>query len=180
MRRNLRVGMAAGAVAVTAAACGGAPAGAAGNSGSDAVSTSGPHKVTITSPAPSANVSAPLTVKFSTSVPIGPVSSGKDHVHVFVDGKTNEYTVVTSSPYVLKNIPNGKHTIDVTLQHADHSPDGASAQVSVNVTSGGSTVPPPANHGLGGSGGSGGSGEYGGSGGSGGYGGSGGSGGYGY
>ena len=45
---------------------------------------------------------------------------------------------VTSSPFQIKDLPAGRHTIGVTLQHADHSSAGASAKVEVNVTNGGS------------------------------------------
>ncbi|WP_433465166.1 hypothetical protein [Spirillospora sp. CA-128828] len=132
------------AAALGLSACGGS---------SEAASGGGGPALKIESPAEDANVQAPVTLKFSSSVAIGPEDSGKDHVHVIIDGKTNEYTVVTSSPYQIKNLPAGKHTIGVTLQHADHSSAGASAKVDVNVTSGGSTG--------GSGGGSGGGGNYG-------------------
>ncbi|GAA4497108.1 hypothetical protein GCM10023191_040090 [Actinoallomurus oryzae] len=98
----------------------------------------GKPTLSIQAPSDGANVELPITLKFTTSEDIGPTDSGKDHVHVFVDGKTNEYTVVTSTTYQIKSLPMGRHIIGVTLQHADHSPAGASAQVSVNVTGGSS------------------------------------------
>ena len=99
----------------------------------------GSGAVTITAPKDGADVTAPVTVTFTTKTSIGPTDSGKDHVHVFLDGKKDEYTVVTSSPYTIKNIPAGKHVINVTEQHADHSPAGPSTQITVNVTGGGSS-----------------------------------------
>jgi hypothetical protein len=133
----------AAAAALGLSACGGSSEAASGGGG-------GPT-LKIESPADGTSVQAPVTLKFSSSEAIGPEDSGKDHVHVVIDGKTNEYTVVTSSPYQIKNLPAGKHTIGVTLQHADHSSAGASAKVDVNVTSGSG----------GGSGGPGGGGGYG-------------------
>jgi hypothetical protein len=114
--------------------------------------------LTITAPSDGADVQLPVTLKFTTSKEIGPEESGKDHVHVVIDGKTNDYTVVTSTTYQIKSLPMGRHVIGVTLQHADHSPAGANAQVTVNVTGGGSSG---GNDGGSGTGGSGGSGGYG-------------------
>ncbi|MET9020022.1 hypothetical protein ABZV93_08590 [Actinopolymorpha sp. NPDC004070] len=93
-------------------------------------------KIRILSPAEGASVKVPFTLKFDPGVPIGPTDSGKDHVHIFVDGKTNEYTVVTKTSYQIKNLPTGKHTVGITLQHADHSPVGPKARIMVTVTNG--------------------------------------------
>lgn len=116
-------------VALGLSACGTGSGAASGGGGAP--------KVTIQSPAEGASVGSPVTLKFSTSVPIGPVDSGKDHVHVVIDGKSDEYTVVTSTVYQIRNLAPGRHLIGVTLQHADHSPAGAGSQVHVDVTSGG-------------------------------------------
>jgi hypothetical protein len=113
-----------------AAACG---ANASGNTAG-----SGEPKVTITSPHDGATVTVPFTLEFTTSVPIGPTDSGQDHVHVFADGQTNNYEVVTAPRATINDLSPGEHTIGVTLQHADHSPAGAQAQVKVTVTGGGS------------------------------------------
>jgi hypothetical protein len=127
---NIKAMMAGLAVAALGlSACGGGAEAAGGGGG-------GPT-LTIEAPAQGADVQSPVTLKFSSSEDIGPEESGKDHVHVVIDGKTNEYTVVTSSPYQIKDLPPGRHTIGVTLQHADHSSAGASAKVDVNVTGGG-------------------------------------------
>jgi hypothetical protein len=116
-------------------ACSGA--GASGNGGSGSDDGGGGPTLTITSPADGANVPAPVTLKFTSSQDIGPTDSGKDHVHVVIDGKTNDYTVVTATTYQIPNLAPGRHAIGVTLQHADHSSAGASAQVNVNVTGSG-------------------------------------------
>jgi hypothetical protein len=142
-----------------AAACGTA----SGSSGSSGTSGgSGKPTLTITSPASSASVKSPFTLKFSSSEPIGPTSSGKDHVHLFLDGSTSSYQVITSSPTKVK-LPAGKHTIMLTLQHADHSPVGPQAKVSVTVTGGSGSSSTGTGSGGTGSGGngSGGSGGYG-------------------
>lgn len=103
----------------------------------------GSPTVTITAPSDGSDVGSSFSLEFTTSEQIGPTSSGKDHVHVFTDGHTNDYTVVTASPFKITGLPAGKHTVGVTLQHADHSPAGASAQVTVNVTGGGGGAPSP-------------------------------------
>jgi len=95
--------------------------------------------VTITSPQNDATVGNAVPVKFKTSVPIGALDTGEDHVHVVVDGNTNNFVVVTAHQTMVKNLKPGKHTIGVTLQHADHSPAGAQDQVTVNVRPMGNT-----------------------------------------
>jgi hypothetical protein len=97
----------------------------------------GGAQLTITSPRDGASVTNPVTLTFTSSEEIGPEDSGKHHVHVSIDGKTNDYTVVTSTSHRLENLPPGRHQLGVTLQHADHSDAGASAKVTVNVTGGG-------------------------------------------
>ena len=117
--------------------------GAGGGAGAAASpSGGGKPKLTILTPKDGATVTAPVKLTYNTNVPIGPTDSGKDHVHVFLDGKTQDYTVVPMTTYMVKNLPSGKHTIGVTLQHADHSPAGASAQVTVTVKGGGASSSP--------------------------------------
>lgn len=137
MRKRVSLFGAVAAVMLFAAACGsgsGDSAGASGGSGGG----SGNDGVSIMSPKDGASVTEPFMLKFNAPN-IGPTTSGKDHVHVFVDGKENDYTVVTKSPFMIKGVPNGEHTINITRQHADHSPTGAKDEIKVNITSGGST-----------------------------------------
>jgi hypothetical protein len=128
-------------LAAALAGCGGSSNASSGGKGSSGQGSSGQQSgagVTITEPKNGATVTLPFTVKYTTSQQLGPTDSGKDHVHVFLDGKSNEYTVVTTNSYQIKNATPGKHVVDVTLQHADHSPVGPKAQVTVNVTGSGS------------------------------------------
>ena len=78
----------------------------------------------------------PLKVEVDTSVEIGPEESGKDHWHLFVDGEELEYSVETSNEAMLDDLLPGEHTINATLQHADHSPAGASDEIALTVTGG--------------------------------------------
>jgi hypothetical protein len=119
------------AAALALAACDSAGANSAG----------GPPKLTITSPSDGATVRLPIDLSFQSSVQLGPTDSGMDHVHVFTDGHTDDYTVVPTTSFQVKSLSPGRHTIGVTLQHADHSPAGASAQVTVNVVAGSGPAP---------------------------------------
>jgi hypothetical protein len=135
------------------AACGmggGGGTGAAASPSGGGSGGGGKAALTIRTPKDGASVTAPVRLSFTTSVALGPPSSGKDHVHVFIDGKTQDYTVVPKTTYTVRNIPTGRHTIGVTLQHADHSPAGPSAQVTVNVTGGGGASSAPSSPGGGG------------------------------
>jgi hypothetical protein len=121
--------------AMLAAACGSGATGTAGDGGAP--------KLTITSPANDATVQMPFTLTYESSVQLGPPESGRDHVHVFADGKTDQYTVVPTTSFQIKDLTPGRHTIGVTLQHADHSPAGASAEITVTVASGGAPTTGP-------------------------------------
>ncbi|MGP3918396.1 hypothetical protein [Nonomuraea sp. 10N515B] len=114
----------------------------AGCSTAGATGADGSPTVTITGPANNADVAGTFSLEFTTSVEIGPPESGKHHVHVFTDGHTDDYTVVTASPFQIAGLPPGEHTVGVTLQNADHSPAGASAELTVNVTGGGQAPSP--------------------------------------
>lgn len=120
------------------AACG---SGGDGGTAAAASPSGAKPRLSILAPTDGATVSAPVKLQISTNVPIGPPDSGKDHVHVFLDGRTQSYTVVPSTTYTIKNLPSGKHTISVTLQHADHSPAGADTQVTVTVKGGATSRP---------------------------------------
>jgi hypothetical protein len=104
--------------------------GAAGSSGSEAL--------TITSPEDGAEVTSPFTLEFDAG-DIGPEETGKDHVHIFVDGEESDYTVVTENTFEIEGLSAGEHTINVTKQHADHSPTGDEAEITVDVTEGDSS-----------------------------------------
>ena len=144
MRSHRTFVFAAGAAALLAlAACGtstpSASSGSAGSGGSSASSGSsagsnGPT-LSIVSPATGASVTAPFMLKVSSDETIGPTSTGDDHLHVFIDGSSS-YKVMTSDQMKLTGLSKGQHTILVTLQHADHSPVGPKATVTVDVTKG--------------------------------------------
>ena len=101
--------------------------------------------LTITSPTDGAKVGSSVNVTWDTNVELGEPDTGLDHVHVFVDGNSNDYTVVGGNEFTVKDLPAGEHTIDVTLQHADHSSAGADDEVDVMVggSGKGSTSPSP-------------------------------------
>jgi hypothetical protein len=113
---------------VLLAACGSA---SGSDSGSDPT-------LTITSPSDGAAVGSTFEVKWNTNVELGEPDTGRDHVHVFVDGQANDYTVVGGHEFTIKGLSPGEHTVDVTLQHADHSPVGPEDEVHVDVAAGGS------------------------------------------
>ena len=144
MRRRYTVPSIMGTAFLAAAAlagCGGSSDASSDDQGSGGQAGGGQQggaPLTITEPKNGASVTVPFTIKYTTSEDLGPTDSGKDHVHVFLDGKKNDYTVVPTNSFEIKNAPAGQHEVDVTLQHADHSPVGPTAKIMVNVTNGGS------------------------------------------
>jgi len=130
--RTLALGTTGTAMLVLLAACG---SGAAGSNG-------GSPELTITSPADGAKVAGTFEVSWDSNVKLGEPDTGRDHVHVFVDGHSNDYTVVGGSTFTIKGLSPGQHTVDVTLQHADHSSAGAQDEVQVSVGAGGAPSSP--------------------------------------
>ena len=90
----------------------------------------------ITSPSNAAKVKVPFTVTVSSSEPLGPTNSGKDHWHLYFDGKETQYKVITSTSTRVTSLSPGKHKIEASLQHADHSPVGPDDEISVTVVNG--------------------------------------------
>jgi hypothetical protein len=117
---------------LSAAACGSETT----SPGSGNSAGTGSPKLSITAPANGATVTSPFTLTFQTSEQLGKPDTGLDHVHVFADDKSDQYTVVPGTSFEMKNLSPGPHKINVTLQHADHSPDGASAEINVMVAGG--------------------------------------------
>jgi hypothetical protein len=109
-------------------------------------------QVTITSPSDGADVAGTFELTWDTDVELGEPDTGRDHVHVFVDGQVNDYTVVGGNEFMIEGLSPGKHTVNVSLQHADHSSAGAEDEVDVTVgtdagptdtPSSGDSTPPP-------------------------------------
>ena len=138
-RYKVPVMMGSAALALALAGCGGSSDAASEGEGQGAGGgqQGGGSALTISEPKNGADVQVPFTIKFQTSEELGPEDSGKNHVHVSLDGKSSEYEVVTANQYQIANLSPGKHTIDVALQRADHSPVGPKTQITVNVTGGG-------------------------------------------
>jgi len=143
LHRTFIVTTGAAAALLAAAACGSStPAASSGSSGTSGTSGSsgsgsnaggGTPALTITSPATGASVTAPFMLRVSSQDALGAPSTGDDHLHVFLDGSSS-YKVMTSDQMRITGLSPGKHTILVTLQHADHSPVGPRARVSVTVS----------------------------------------------
>jgi hypothetical protein len=102
--------------------------------GASGTEDGGSPAVTITSPTDGTTVGSDVQVTWKTNVELGPPESGRDHVHVFVDGHSNDYTVVGGHSFMVTGLSPGPHSIDVTLQHADHSSAGGDDEVDVTVS----------------------------------------------
>jgi hypothetical protein len=134
-----RRALAGGAVAVLTA---GLLAGCGDQSSAGSSSGSDSPSVSITSPSDGDTVGSDFMVKWDSNVSLGDPDTGKHHIHIFVDGATSDYTVVGGDSFQVTGLSPGEHTVDVTLQHADHSSAGADDQVDVTVSgSGGSNSP---------------------------------------
>jgi hypothetical protein len=91
----------------------------------------------ITSPKDGATVDVPFPVDLSSSVELGPTSSGKHHVHVYFDSDSQNYLVVEGTSVEITDLAAGKHVIHASLRNADHSAAGVETEVTVTVATGG-------------------------------------------
>ncbi|MDP9226160.1 MAG: Ig-like domain-containing protein [Actinomycetota bacterium] len=157
MATQRRLFLAVAAVALAGVACGSNGYGSSGGSGGGG----GGPTLSITSPANGAKVSEPFMVQVTSSEKLGPTSTGDDHVHLYFDGNQSNYDVCTSTSCPVTSLSPGKHVIQASLRHADHSDAGPKQSITVYVSSGSGST--------GGGGGGGGGGGYGGGGGGGGY-----------
>ena len=103
----------------------------------------------IASPSNGAKVKVPFTVTVSSSEPLGPTNSGKDHWHLYFDGKETQYEVITSTSTRVTSLSPGKHKIEASLQHADHSPVGPEDEIRVTVVKGTDSTVNHSNNGKG-------------------------------
>jgi hypothetical protein len=128
--------MVAVAIAVVGVACGsnGYGGGNGGSGGSD-VAAAG-SSFSVTAPSDGAKVKEPFTVKVSSSEKLGPTSSGNDHVHLYYDGSQSNYDVCTSDSCQVSGLSPGKHVIEASLRHADHSDAGPKDSITVYVGGG--------------------------------------------
>jgi hypothetical protein len=117
------------------AACGNQSSSGSTSSGSDSPTLS------ITSPKAGDTVGSSFTVKWDSNQSLGEPDTGKDHVHIFVDGNSSDYTVVGGDSFQVTGLSPGQHTVDITLQNADHSSAGAEDQVDVTVSGSGTSSP---------------------------------------
>jgi hypothetical protein len=129
MAQHMRVFLIAATVALAGVACGSDN----GGSGSGTAAGGG-ASISITAPSNGAKVSEPFTVQVTSSENLGPTSSGDDHYHLYFDGKQTNYAVCTSSACQVTGLSPGKHMIQASLRHADHSDAGPKDSISVVVS----------------------------------------------
>ena len=130
--------MVAVAIALVAVACGSNSKSEGGNGGGGGVNAAaGGSGFSISAPADGTKVKQPFTVEISSSEELGPTSSGSDHVHLYYDGSESDYDVCSSTSCQVKGLSPGKHTIEASLRHADHSDAGPKDSITVVVGGGG-------------------------------------------
>ena len=122
------------AITLMGVACG--SNGDGGNAGDDGAGGNG-AQLSVTAPADGADVSQPFTVEVTSSAKIGPTSSGNDHVHLYFDGSQENYDVCTSTSCQVTGLSPGKHVIEASLRHADHSDAGPKDSITVKVAGSG-------------------------------------------
>ncbi|QDP96966.1 hypothetical protein FOE78_14490 [Microlunatus elymi] len=144
-KKNLIMGSAAAGALLMLAGCGmgggyGSSTTNSGSNNSNSGSNQGGATISITAPKNNASVTEPFKLTVKSSEALGPTTSGKDHFHLTFDGNAQDYTVETQPTVMISKLAPGKHTIKVTLQHADHSPVGPQAQITVTVTKAGAVT----------------------------------------
>ncbi|HEY7400981.1 MAG TPA: hypothetical protein VH989_08800 [Actinomycetota bacterium] len=103
--------------------------------GSSASAGGGGASLTIAEPMDGATVPSTFTVRVDSSVPLGPPSTGDDHVHLCFDGAScdTEYKLVYGNTFQVSGLTPGQHTIQASLRNADHSAAGPTDSITVTV-----------------------------------------------
>jgi hypothetical protein len=107
--------------------------------GGSGASADGPQTVAITSPSTGAQVTSRFGVDLAINFPIGNLSTGRDHVHLYYDGnrKEGEYGIAYSTHFTVTGLSPGMHHIEAVVAHADHTPtDVHSRVITVDVGAG--------------------------------------------
>jgi hypothetical protein len=125
---------------VVIAGCGEDSDSSDGSAGSQPAAA-GALSVSIDAPADGAEVLPEFQVQLSPSVDVGEPDTGLHHVHLFYDGKTaeGEYDMVFGPTATVTGLTPGEHTIEAVIVNADHSLTDARAEITVNVTAGGTS-----------------------------------------
>ena len=103
----------------------------------------GGDTVAITSPGNGAKVSEPFMITLASNQTLGDPSTGDDHVHLCFDGAScdaGSYQIVYGNSAQVTGLTPGKHTIEASLRHADHSAVGPTATITVTISGAGATT----------------------------------------
>jgi hypothetical protein len=145
LNRRVRLSAIFGALLlVGVAGCGDDTAGA-GSGGSGGGSG---QSVTINEPTDGSTIELPFTLSVDSTVELGTTESGKNHVHLYFDGKDSQYEVIESesmeitedSPAVA-GLKSGEHELNISLRNADHSAAGFETSIMVQVGNDGGEAP---------------------------------------
>lgn len=123
-------------------ACGSDGGGSASATGARADAGDASAALRILAPANDATVSESFTVKLASDEALGTTDTGRHHVHLYYDGKTDEgeYDFVYANTFKVERLRPGSHTIRASLRNADHSDAGPATTIKVTVADGGSTT----------------------------------------
>ena len=125
--------------ALLAASCGGGESSNGdGGGGSVAGGGGGANGFGISTPEDGADVSNPFTIEFSSDDELGAPETGKMHVHLIYDGKSEDYVIVNGTSFEIDGLGDGEHTITASLRNADHSAAGPEDEITVSVSGSGS------------------------------------------
>jgi hypothetical protein len=94
----------------------------------------GEASVEITSPATGSEVGRSFEVVFDAGVPLGEPDTGRNHIHLYLDGGS-EYEIVYDETHSVTGLDPGEHSLVAVVANADHSEtDARSSAVVVEVT----------------------------------------------
>jgi hypothetical protein len=120
-------------LALGLAACGDDDDTATGSGGS------GEGSISISTPSDGAEVGSGFDVKLDTDADLGEPDTGKQHIHLYYDGDTDQgdYDLVYGDSFTVdRDLGEGEHTIKAALANADHSLTGAEDEITVKVEAG--------------------------------------------
>lgn len=93
--------------------------------------------LSVDAPQPNETVSLPFEVIVTTDVPLGTITSGAPHMHVWFDDAIDQVMIIEGDSDLIESAPDGATVMHVQVHTHDHVPASEIVDVPLTVEGGG-------------------------------------------